>query len=143
MQGTHKDSYTGDVSKGFRLAMVSQASTEPHNIVWAPEGANVKSHVNGTDAEAVISFGDSVFHADLDTAGYTKATDRDAADTQISDQNNAYCYLGRLTRAANSFNVVCTAWFEGTDTTNVVNTAQNMTVSATQKFYVRKTPKNA
>ena len=147
MNGTHKDSYTGDVSKGFRLAMVSNAANEPHNIVWAPKGADVKTHVNGTDARATAPFEDSVFHADLDTAdttGYKKAKDvlKDT-DNQISDTNNAYCYLGRLTNAenANSFNVVCTAWFEGTDETNVINTAQNVAVTATQKFYVRKTPK--
>ena len=144
MNGTHQDTYTGNVSKGFRLAMVSKASTEnePKNIVWAPEGANVKTHVNGTKLNETASFLDSEFHADLETAGYTKATDKlNVEDDQISDPNNAYCYLGRLTKAANNFNVVCTAWFEGTDTTNVVNTAQNVAVSATQKFYVRKTPK--
>ena len=144
MQGTPKDSYTGDVSKGFRLAMVSQASTEPHDIVWAPKGANVKTHVNGTAKENTPAFSDSEFHADLDTTGYKKAKDvlKDT-DNQISAQNNSYCYLGRLTKAANNFDVVCTAWFEGTDEINVINTAQNVAVSATQKFCVRKTPKNA
>ena len=144
MNGSHQDSYTADVSKGFRLAMVSNAANEPHNIVWAPEGANVKSHVNGTAKENTPAFSDSEFHADLDTTGYKKAKDvlKDT-DNQISAQNNSYCYLGRLTKAANNFDVVCTAWFEGTDEINVINTAQNVAVSATQKFYVRKTPKNA
>ena len=147
MTGTHQDTYTGNVSKGFRLAMVSKASTEnePKNIVWAPEGANVKSHVNGTAKENKPDFLDSEFHADLDAEHYHKATDvlnkGETGDTQITDSNNAYCYLGRLTKAKNSFNVVCTAWFEGTDETNVINSAQNVAVSATQKFYVRKTPK--
>ena len=149
MTGTHQDTYTGNVSKGFRLAMVSKASTEPHNIVWAPNEADVKTHVQGTKKDNQpetfsdsASFLDSVFHADLETAGYTKAIDvLKETDSQISAQNNSYCYLGRLTKAANNFNVVCTAWFEGTDTTNVVNSAQNIAVSATQKFYVRKTPK--
>ena len=144
MNGTHKDSYTGDVSKGFRLAMVSGASeaNEPKNIVWAPNGANVKTHVSGTKENETAPFLDSEFHADVETANYTKATDvLNGKDNNISAANNAYCYLGRLTKAANNFNVVCTAWFEGTDTTNVVNSAQNVAVSATQKFYVRKTPK--
>ena len=151
MNGTHQDTYTGNVSKGFRLAMVSKASTEPHNIVWAPNEADVKTHVQGTKKDNQpetfsdsASFLDSVFHADLETAGYTKAIDvLKETDSQISAQNNSYCYLGRLTKAANNFNVVCTAWFEGTDKKNVANTAQNVAVSATQKFYVRKTPKNA
>ena len=149
MNGTHQDTYTGNVSKGFRLAMVSKASTEnePKNIVWAPEGANVKSHVNGTAKQNTHDFLDSEFHADLDAEHYHKATDvldkGATGDTQIVDSNNAYCYLGRLTKAANNFNVVCTAWFEGTDATNVINSAQNVAVTATQKFYVRKTPKNA
>ena len=147
MNGTHQDTYTGNVSKGFRLAMVSKASTEnePKNIVWAPEGANVKSHVNGTAKENKHDFLDSEFHADLDAEHYHKATDvlnkGETGDTQITDSNNAYCYLGRLTKAKNSFNVVCTAWFEGTDQTNVINTAQNVAVTATQKFCVSKTPK--
>ena len=147
MNGTHQDTYTGNVSNGFRLAMVSGASkeNEPKNIVWAPEGANVKSHVNGTAKDNKLDFLDSEFHADLDAEHYHKATDvldkGATGDTQIADSNNAYCYLGRLTKAKNSFNVVCTAWFEGTDATNVINSAQNVAVSATQKFYVRKTPK--
>ena len=150
MNGTHQDTYTGNVSKGFRLAMVSGASeaNEPKNIVWAPEEADVMTHI-GTKATEPASFGpvsfsDSVFHADLKTAtaGYTKATDKlNGKDDQISDPNNAYCYLGRLTKAANNFNVVCTAWFEGTDETNVANSAKNVAVTATQKFYVRQTPK--
>ena len=144
MNGIHQDSYTGDVSKGFRLAMVSGASeaNEPKNIVWAPNGANVKTHVSGTKENETAPFLDSEFHADVETANYTKATDvLNGKDNNISAANNAYCYLGRLTKAANNFNVVCTAWFEGTDKTNVVNSAQNVAVSATQKFYVRKTPK--
>ena len=147
MNGTHQDTYTGNVSNGFRLAMVSGASkeNEPKNIVWAPEGANVKSHVNGTEKDDKLDFLGSEFHADLDAEHYHKATDvldkGATGDTQIADSNNAYCYLGRLTKAKNSFNVVCTAWFEGTDATNVINSAQNVAVSATQKFYVRKTPK--
>ena len=147
MNGTHQDTYTGNVSNGFRLAMVSKASTEPQNIVWAPNGANVQTHVGKNESEPTsfidtASFKDSVFHTDLDTEGYTKAIDvLKETDSQISAQNNAYCYLGRLTKAANNFNVVCTAWFEGTDATNVINTAQNVAVTATQKFYVRKTPK--
>ena len=159
MNGTPKKSFTGNVSKGFRLAMVSKASTEPHNIVWAPNGVDVKTHVGKPEKETdplsgSASFSNSVFHADLDTAtagaattgtaGYKKASDvSNGKDDQISDKGNAYCYLGRLTKAANNFNVVCTAWFEGTDTKNVINSAQNVFVSATQKFYVRKTPKKA
>ena len=131
------------VGNGFRLARQAAEDAgkknENQTIVWSPIGGSDK-HVTGTNKDDTAEFGTTIFHKAGETTAAT-ATDLDA-DYKTKNGSNSYCFLGRLTSTANTINVKCTAWFEGTDS-NVVNEALNQVVTTTQKFYVRKLAKQA
>ena len=138
----HNSSY--EVGKGFRLAR----TTTEKQIVWAPADATNNHVGRKNDSSSIVA--DQTFTQDewhLDNDNQVQAQDVTTGSTNqfINDKNNSYCYLGKFTAPESvgdvHIPVVCTAWFEGTDP-NVINTALSQVVTTTQKFYVRKTPKN-
>ena len=134
------------VGTGFRLAR----TTTEKKIVWAPADATNKQHVGRKNDSSPIladnTFTQDEWHLDNDTQEQAQDVTTGSTNKFINAKNNPYCYLGKFTapEAAGDVNipVVCTAWFEGTDP-NVINSALSQVVTTTQKFYVRKTPKNA
>ena len=140
----HNSSF--EVGTGFRLAR----TTTEKQIVWAPAEATNK-HVGKNDSSSIVAdntFAQDEWHLDNDTQAQAQDVTTGSTNEFINDANNSYCYLGKFTapKPAEDVNVkipvVCTAWFEGTDP-NVINSALSQVVTTTQKFYVRKTPKNA
>lgn len=134
------------VGIGFRLAR----TTTEKKIVWAPADATNKHHVGKKDSSSIVAdktFTQEEWHLDNDTQVQAQDVTTGSTNKFINDKNNSYCYLGKFTapEPAEDVNVkipvVCTAWFEGTDP-NVINSALSQVVTTTQKFYVRKTPKN-
>lgn len=138
----HNSSYK--VGLGFRLAR----TTTEKKIVWAPAGATNK-HVGKNDSSSIEAdkpFIQDEWHLDNDNQVQAQDVTTGSTNEFINAKNNPYCYLGKFTapEAVRDVHipVVCTAWFEGTDP-NVINSALSQVVTTTQKFYVRKTPKNA
>lgn len=134
------------VGIGFRLAR----TTTEKKIVWAPADATNKYHVGKNDSSSIAAdktFTQEEWHLDNDTQVQAQDVTTGSTNNFINAVNNPYCYLGKFTapEPAEDVNVkipvVCTAWFEGTDP-NVINSALSQVVTTTQKFYVRKTPKN-
>ena len=133
-----------EVGKGFRLAR----TTTEKQIVWAPADANNK-HVGKNDSSSIgadKTFAPDEWHLDNNTQVQAQDVTTGSTNDFINAVNNPYCYLGKFTAPESAEDVhipvVCTAWFEGTDP-NVINSALSQVVTTTQKFYVRKTPKNA
>lgn len=138
----HNSAY--EIGKGFRLAR----TTTEKNIVWAPAGAT-NTHVGKKDNSSIVAdkiFTQDEWHLDNNTQEQAQDVTTGTTNEFINAENNPYCYLGKFTAPKSAGNViipvVCTAWFEGTDP-NVINAALSQVVTTTQKFYVRKTPKNA
>ena len=142
-------STTRDISKGFRIAMnnyvAGSTATSGSSdkaaavkakgyLVWANDRNQdaVKTHVNGVASDA-------------SSATYTSLFGNDARTTLPNDGVSSVTatalpeYIGTFNASSNTIKITCTAWYEGTDTTNVT-TAKAQTqeaITANLRFYIR------
>ena len=137
------------IEQGFRIAF-NFGSDYSDYLVWA--NGDVKTYVSATTYNGgntpgaygeYVNTGDTgdLIHFVKTDSTYQKQDD----GLKLADAQKKKEYLGEFTTSATSFDVKCTAWFEGSDTTNVVTgkASQIEAIKANMKFYVRdlaKTP---
>lgn len=132
---------TADASIGFRIAFVGETATYTTKKVWSDletdENMQSYDYVASTSTKGNYN-GDIISTAD---AGGTSGL---VANTAETGANTAANYLGNFNysqingQSVASITFGCVAWFEGCDTTNVINDAAFYKIASTMKFFVAK-----
>ncbi len=121
-----------DTSNGFRIAMVAGEKEESkQKLVWGVD--ETRTHVSATN-NANSKFDENEYTRTV--PGYSKRADGGV------DASNTKEYLGTFTPTSTSITIICTAWYEGTDSA-VVSGKTRSSLSATRKFYARNAAKAA
>ena len=141
--GNAESTTLSGIEKGFRIAF-NFGSDYSDYLVWA--NGDVKTYVSATTYNGgntpgaygeYVNAGDTgdLIHFVKTDSTYQKQDD----GLKLADAQKKKEYLGEFTTSATSFDVKCTAWFEGSDTTNVVTgkASQIEAIKANMKFYVR------
>jgi hypothetical protein len=141
VNGNAESTTLSGIEQGFRIAF--NFGTNDY-LVWA--NGDVKTYVSATTYNGgntpgaygeYVNIGDTgdLIHFVKTDTNYKKQDD----GLKLADAQKQKEYLGEFTTSATSFDVKCTAWFEGSDTTNVVTgkASQIEAIKANMKFYVR------
>ena len=130
---------SADASKGFRIAFIGETATYTSKKVWSDLATDAEmqefDYVASTSAKGNYS-------GDIISTDDTNGTSGLVSSSSTTGSTSAANYLGNFNSAAKDANNIatitfgCVAWFEGCDTTNVINDAVFKKINTTMKFLV-------